>query len=342
MVVAVGVGVGVVSGLLGLGGPMLSVPLLLALGVEVLAALAAAQVQSIVIATVGTIGYALHGSVDWALVLLIGLPVLVGVVVGWRIARALPTATLRTDPGRGPAAARAVPGLAVIRPGPSAVPGRGPGTAAGWVIVLADLSRECRWTTSSVCCPVQRRPPPPRGRLASCSRAGPVALLAVGGVVLAGRLARRPRPGGHRGRHARARPRRRGAPTPTPAGQRPAGPTTTVPPPTAATITVPARCGRRHTVAPTRTVPTPRPTPTTRPVRPTLAVPVGTLVAVPDVVGLRVSGPRPVLQSAGLRVQVIGGVLNPDRDDRRIVAQRPTPGSVVRAGSTVILVTDGT
>jgi len=86
----------VVSGLLGLGGPMLSVPLLLALGVEVLAALAAAQVQSIVIATVGTIGYAVHGSVDWALVLLIGLPVLLGVVVGWRIARALPTRTLRT------------------------------------------------------------------------------------------------------------------------------------------------------------------------------------------------------------------------------------------------------
>jgi len=35
-------------------------------------------------------------------------------------------------------------------------------------------------------------------------------------------------------------------------------------------------------------------------------------------------------------------VLDPERDDRRIVAQRPTPGSVVRAGSTVILVTDGT
>lgn len=96
VVVAVGVAVGLVSGLLGLGGPMLAVPLLLALGVEVLAALAAAQVQSIVIAGVGTIGYALHGSVDWGLVALIGLPELVGVVVGWRIARALPTRTLRT------------------------------------------------------------------------------------------------------------------------------------------------------------------------------------------------------------------------------------------------------
>jgi beta-lactam-binding protein with PASTA domain len=49
-----------------------------------------------------------------------------------------------------------------------------------------------------------------------------------------------------------------------------------------------------------------------------------------------------VLRAVGFRVQVIGGVLDPERDDRRIVAQRPTPGSVVRAGSTVILVTDGT
>ena len=95
LVAAVGIAVGLVSGVLGLGGPMLSVPLLVALGAPVLAALAAAQVQSVVIAGVGTIGYAVHGSVDWALVALIGVPELVGVVVGWRIARALPTRTLR-------------------------------------------------------------------------------------------------------------------------------------------------------------------------------------------------------------------------------------------------------
>jgi len=94
-VAAVGVAVGLLSGILGLGGPMLSVPLLLALGVGVLEALAAAQVQSIVIATVGTVGYAVHGSVDWGLVALVGLPELAGVVVGWRIARALPTRLLR-------------------------------------------------------------------------------------------------------------------------------------------------------------------------------------------------------------------------------------------------------
>jgi uncharacterized membrane protein YfcA len=95
VVALVGLAVGLVSGVLGLGGPMLSVPLLLVLSVGVLEALAAAQVQSIVIATVGTIGYAVHGSVDWGLVAVIGIPELAGVLLGWRIARALPTPTLR-------------------------------------------------------------------------------------------------------------------------------------------------------------------------------------------------------------------------------------------------------
>jgi hypothetical protein len=124
------------------------------------------------------------------------------------------------------------------------------------------------------------------------------------------------------------------APTPTPVATTP--PVTTVPPTTVAPSTV--------APAPSATmiVPAPKPTPapTTRPVpRP---VPVGRLVRVPDVVGLKVARAGTVLRAAGFRVQVIGGVLDPERDDRRIVAQRPTAGSAVRGGSTVILVTDGT
>jgi uncharacterized protein len=95
VVAGLGLAVGLAGGLLGLGGPLLTVPLLIALGVAALEALAAAQAQSVVIAGVGTIGYALSGRVDWALVLLIGLPELAGVLLGWRIARALPTRTLR-------------------------------------------------------------------------------------------------------------------------------------------------------------------------------------------------------------------------------------------------------
>jgi hypothetical protein len=115
----------------------------------------------------------------------------------------------------------------------------------------------------------------------------------------------------------------------------------TVPPPTA-TFSLPAvPVGSAGTVLAPPPRPTPKPAP--RPVpKPTLSTPVGKLVPVPGVIGLRVARASTELRAAGFKVQVIGGVLDPDRDDRRVVAQRPTPGSVVLAGSTVILVTDGT
>ncbi|TCK21738.1 sulfite exporter TauE/SafE family protein [Pseudonocardia endophytica] len=92
----IGLAVAVASGIVGIGGPMLTVPLLIALGTPVLESLAAAQVQSIVIAGVGTVGYLANGSIDWGLAALVGIPELAGVLVGWRIARALPTRTLKT------------------------------------------------------------------------------------------------------------------------------------------------------------------------------------------------------------------------------------------------------
>jgi uncharacterized protein len=87
--------VAVVSGLFGLGGPLLSVPLLIAAGTPMLTALAAAQAQSVVIASVGTIGYAIQGDVSWSLAVVVGVPQLAGVVIGWRLARALPADRLR-------------------------------------------------------------------------------------------------------------------------------------------------------------------------------------------------------------------------------------------------------
>lgn len=190
--------------------------------------------------------------------------------------------------------------------------------------------------------PGQQAAPPPPQRPLGLVLAGLVlvALVAVGGVFwLVASLADRGRTVNAAGTPSPAAVTS-AAPTPTPEASTPPAPT--VPPTTAAPITAgPVRSPA--TIAPTRTVPTQRPAPTTRPVpRPTLAVPVGTLVAVPGVVGLKVQLAGTVLRAAGFRVQVIGGVLDPERDDRRIVAQRPTPGSVVRAGSTVILVTDGT
>lgn len=95
VVLAIGLFVAVVAGIVGIGGPMLTVPLLVTAGCEVLEALAAAQAQSVVIATVGTIGYLAQGSIDWPVAVLIGVPELAGVLIGWRIARALPTRILR-------------------------------------------------------------------------------------------------------------------------------------------------------------------------------------------------------------------------------------------------------
>lgn len=95
VVLALGLAVCVLAGIVGIGGPMLAVPLLAAAGLPVLQALACAQAQSVIIATVGTLGYLAHGSIQWPLAALVGLPELAGVLVGWKIAHALPTRALR-------------------------------------------------------------------------------------------------------------------------------------------------------------------------------------------------------------------------------------------------------
>lgn len=95
VIAGIGFGVACASGIVGIGGPMLTVPLLIALGVPVLESLAAGQAQSVVIAAIGTLGYAAHGAIDWPLAVIIGVPELVGVLIGWRIAHSLPTRTLK-------------------------------------------------------------------------------------------------------------------------------------------------------------------------------------------------------------------------------------------------------
>lgn len=96
IVVPIGFVVAIVSGLFGLGGQLLSVPLLISIGAAMLPSLGAAQAQSIVIAGVGTVGYALRGAIAWPLVAVIGVPLLAGALVGWRIANAVPAERLRS------------------------------------------------------------------------------------------------------------------------------------------------------------------------------------------------------------------------------------------------------
>jgi uncharacterized membrane protein YfcA len=94
LLVPLGLAISLAAGIVGIGGPMLTVPLLVSLSVPVLEALAAAQASSVVIAIVGTVGYALHGSIDWPLALIVGLPEVAGVAIGWKIARTLPSRSL--------------------------------------------------------------------------------------------------------------------------------------------------------------------------------------------------------------------------------------------------------
>lgn len=95
LLAGLGFAVAVAAGIVGIGGPMLTVPLLVVLGVPVLESLASAQAQSIVIAGAGTIGYLATESVNWPLAALVGIPELAGVLLGWKIARALPARGLK-------------------------------------------------------------------------------------------------------------------------------------------------------------------------------------------------------------------------------------------------------
>ncbi|MGH2896461.1 MAG: TSUP family transporter [Solirubrobacteraceae bacterium] len=96
VVLPLGLAVALVSGLFGLGGQLLSVPLLISIGAPMLPALGAAQAQSIVIVGVGTLGYALRGAIAWPLVLVVGVPLLAGALAGWWVAHAVPTERLRS------------------------------------------------------------------------------------------------------------------------------------------------------------------------------------------------------------------------------------------------------
>ena len=91
----IGIAVGLPGGLLGVGGPVLAVPLLVILGVPMLLALALAQVQSIFISAFATVGYAIHGAIQWDLAVLVGIPLLIGTVAGWWIAQRIKPARLK-------------------------------------------------------------------------------------------------------------------------------------------------------------------------------------------------------------------------------------------------------
>lgn len=92
---AVGAAVGLAGATLGVGGPVLAVPALVLLGVPMLQAVAVAQVQSVVISLLATVGYARHGSVLWPAALLLGVPLVIGALLGWKVAQVVDPSRLR-------------------------------------------------------------------------------------------------------------------------------------------------------------------------------------------------------------------------------------------------------
>lgn len=90
-----GVATGTLCGLLGVGGPVVAVPVLVILGVPMLVAVAVAQVQSIFLAGAATFSYAAAGAVLLPMAVLVGVPQLIGVVIGWRVAQRVDQLRLR-------------------------------------------------------------------------------------------------------------------------------------------------------------------------------------------------------------------------------------------------------
>lgn len=93
----VGLAVGLPGGLLGVGGPVLAVPLMVVLGVPMLLSVALAQVQSIFISGFATVGYMIHSAVDWYLALFLTVPLLIGTISGWYIAQHIKASKLQVS-----------------------------------------------------------------------------------------------------------------------------------------------------------------------------------------------------------------------------------------------------
>lgn len=95
LAVSLGLVAGVMSGLLGVGGGILFVPLLVALGLGQVEAAATSLLAIIPTAAVGVLRQARYGNLRVRAALVIGLASIVGVEVGVRIATSVPEHVLR-------------------------------------------------------------------------------------------------------------------------------------------------------------------------------------------------------------------------------------------------------
>lgn len=97
LLTVIGGAVGFGSGLTGVGGPALSVPLLLLFGFSPLTAIGASQVIQILASLSGTIGNLRFGTINFGLALIVTCVEVVGVCIGVRIVHAVNAQVLRVS-----------------------------------------------------------------------------------------------------------------------------------------------------------------------------------------------------------------------------------------------------
>lgn len=95
LLAAAGAVTGLVSALTGTGGPLVLVPILVALDVPTLASIGLAQAVQLPIAVAATGGFLISGLLEMPLWLALAAGIAVGTWIGAKAAHALPTATLR-------------------------------------------------------------------------------------------------------------------------------------------------------------------------------------------------------------------------------------------------------
>lgn len=91
----VGAGVSFIAGMTGAGGPVLSTPIMIALGIAPITAIAAGQVYSIVVAFSGSLGNFQYGAIDLVVGLWIIVVQMLGILLGVYMANRMNTEKLR-------------------------------------------------------------------------------------------------------------------------------------------------------------------------------------------------------------------------------------------------------
>lgn len=87
--------IGVIGGVFGIGGPSISIPLLIFLGVPALESIGAGLVQGVFITSSTAVNYAFSGDVNLNTVLIIGLPYILTQIAGWYIAQNIDSKKLK-------------------------------------------------------------------------------------------------------------------------------------------------------------------------------------------------------------------------------------------------------